>query len=310
MSLGFFNLQKFVMASYFLSLLFSLLIAPAFVLAQVDDPLVPKWVEKDVKSARWIAKLLPLEKQSFDTIKTALDVEKPTDDADYGFGARRFCIAHGNGYSSFYVDAFTFKGKIGYYKAGIESYSKHWPQIKELIIKAWKESGGPEFVEDERGIYISNTYQAVFDEYKEAVGMHLGGMSHVQVPDNLKSDYEYLISPMRKSAIADDACDGGRRAIDALVEAKRIDLIENVARDYNPGGRVYAVLELMNLEKKGWKLSSKTQTTLRKVIALPTEISMCFADVINSGLTAKQVLRYYRNYGDLDPGSRPAFIRR
>lgn len=270
-----------------------------------DEPIVPAWVTKDVEGAKRIAKIMPVEKQSFSRLLSLIKVDEPSEDEWYGFGARRFFIARGNGYTSFYVDAFTFRGKIGYYKVGVESSSKKWPQIKQLVINAWKTSGGPEFTEDERGgFFYSRTFEGVLNEYKSAVESHLGRMRPVSIPVDLESYYQLLISPMHKSIIGDGICGlpapnspppilDGREAIDALVDAKRIDLLENALIGYNPGGRVYAAIELLRMQRIGEKLSKSTQKNIRKVMALPVRLKTCSGCIVMGGLTARDIVEVY-----------------
>ena len=125
-------------------------------------------------------------------------------------------------------------------------------------------------------------------------------MSNADIPDDLKSNYEFLISPMNNPYVGDGACGlggsnlQGRIAIDALVNAKRIDLIENVLRGYNPGGRVYAMLALLAIKEHGERLREATMLTLKKVINLPVQVSTCEGCIVNRGMTAKDVIRYYR----------------
>jgi hypothetical protein len=273
----------------------------------VDEPIVPQWVDKDVDAAKWIAKIMPVEKRSFSSLLSLLKVDEPSEDEWYGFGARRFYIGHGNGYTSFYVDAFTFKGKIGYYKVGIDSSSRKWPQIKQLVINAWKDSGGPEVTEDEDGgFFYSRTFEAVLNEYKSAVESYFGKMKPVSVPENLQPIYQYLISPMEKSIIGDGICGlpdfyspgpwprlKGREALDAIVDAKRIDLLENALIGYNPGGRVYAALELLRMQRRGERLNQSTRKNIRKVMALRVKLSTCSGCLIQGGLTGREIVEIH-----------------
>ena len=274
--------------------------------SEVDnEPIVPEWVNKDVEAAKWIARVMPVERQSFSSLLSLLKVDKPSEDEWYGFGARRFYIGHGNGYSSFYVDAFTFKGKIGYYKVGVYSGSKKWPQIKQSIISAWKDSGGPDFTEDkDGGFFYSRTFEAVLNEYKSAVESYFGKMKPVSVSEDLQPHYQYLISPMHKSVIGDGICglpafDGpppildGREAVDTIVNAKRIDLLENALIGYNPGGRVYAAIELLRMRRMGQKLSQSTRKNIRKVMALRVKLSTCSGCISQRGLTAREIVEIH-----------------
>ncbi len=264
--------------------------------AQKEEKLETEWLAKDVESAKLIARLMPLESQTFETIKSILDVNTAVDDDDLGFGGRRFNLGKGNGYTSFYVDAFTFGGSFGYYEIGIRGGSDDWPRIREQVIKMWRQSNGPEFEETDSGLTYRVRHNSVFQAYENAVGLALGDMKPVDVPSSLKEHYDYLISPMINSYVGRGTCGyggstlEGRLAIDALVEAERIDLIENVLRGFNPGGRVYAALALLEMKKRGIKLSKETQDVINKIAALKIRISTC-AGCIVTGRTAGEILR-------------------
>lgn len=57
---------------------------------------------------------------------------------DLGFGALRFNAGKGHGYTSLSVEAFVFRGSIGFYKLDLDSSSKNWPRIRQRIIQLWK----------------------------------------------------------------------------------------------------------------------------------------------------------------------------
>jgi hypothetical protein len=75
-----------------------------------------------------------------------------------------------------------------------------------------------------------------------------------------------------------------------LLEADRIDLIENVLRGYNPGGRVYAVIALMRLRKKGRELKPDVLSTLKRVINLNIPITMCDPCEVKPERRAKEII--------------------
>jgi hypothetical protein len=122
------------------------------------------------------------------------------------------------------------------------------------------------------------------------------------VPSVLKDDYEYLISPGENSVVGNGGCGyggmtpPGKLAIDALVKANRLalvkanrlDLIENVVRGYNPGGRVYAALALVAIEKQGSPLTDDTRATIEKIRQLDIMIDTCSGCII-SHRTAKAI---------------------
>jgi hypothetical protein len=141
--------------------------------------------------------------------------------------------------------------------------------------------------------------------YRRAVASQLGLLSDAQVPDGLKKHYEYLISPFETTLVGPGACGlpepdrsikplPGREAIDALVAARRLDLIVNVLRGYNAGGRVYAVLALQRLRRAAAPLQAGVAATMQRVLNLKVPVSMCFGCIVNSGLHASEIVKRWR----------------
>jgi len=206
---------------------------------------------------------------------------------DLGFGASTFDIAKGNGYTALYVEGFVFRGTIGFYKVGIRGSCESWPRIRERVIDLWKHNHGPDFKESDCGLVSTQTKDAVFLAYKSAVSAELGEMKRAEVPDELKKAFDYLTSPIENWGVGSRE---GEIAIDALVNANRIDLIENILRGFNPGGRVYAALALLKLNKGNQLvLSADTVGTIEKVSNLDISIGT-IAGCLVSSRTAKEIL--------------------
>lgn len=81
-------------------------------------------------------------------------------------------------------------------------------------------------------------------------------------------------------------------AIESLVNAQRVDLLENVLRGYNPGARVLASLALLELEKSGVQLSGRTHTAIDAVMNLNIELHACVYDMC-SHVTAREAMRWF-----------------
>ncbi|HXQ69326.1 MAG TPA: hypothetical protein VN844_02520 [Pyrinomonadaceae bacterium] len=213
---------------------------------------------------------------------------------DLGFGAKSFVFSVPGGYTHFSVDGIAVNDRIA--KCRIKARgSTSWAMIRTFMIDAWKAVGPPEFEEAESGIRRDYEYPSVLAEYKSLVAARLGPMKSVQVPSDLKSGYEYLISLDENSVVGRGACDyGGSLPIGLtlmtdLVKAGRVDLIENILRGYNPGGRVYALLVLLKLKRKGMKLSDQTLQSMRVVSDLEIPIETC-SGCIHWNQTAKAII--------------------
>jgi hypothetical protein len=112
-------------------------------------------------------------------------------------------------------------------------------------------------------------------------------MKPAEVPDELKKSFDYLTSPIGNRAIGDS---DGEIAIDALLNAERVDLIENVLIGFNPSGRVYAALALLKLSKKNeLVLTADTISTIAKVSNLDIAIRTVRGCLVSSR-TAEEIL--------------------
>ncbi len=289
--------MKQIVATFLL--LFLLLAFSSASFAQKSKKLEVEWLAKDVKSIELISKLMPLDNQTIDNVKAILGKNTGGEEENLGFGAQRFILSKGNGYTSFHVDAFTLNGSIKYYEIGVSGDSDNWPQIRDYIIKAWRQNDGPEFEENRYGLAYRKTLDVGFQAYRNAVAAELGEMKAVDVPAGLKDYYDELISPLNNSMVGFGVCGyagvvpQGKVAIDALVKAKKIDLIENILRGLNPGGRVYAALALLEMKKQGLRLSSDTQSTINRVSSLDIKIDTCSGCIVTHR-TAKEILEAQR----------------
>lgn len=278
------------MKSFYFFLVTSLTLSfscPASCFAQEQSPLRTDWLAEDYKSIELISVLASPAPLTTQRIRDILDVGDDGEEEELGFGGSSFDIAKGHGYTTLYVEGFAFRGTIGSYKVGIRASRESWPRIREHIIDLWKQNHGPDFNESDDGLVHTETNDDVFLRYKSAVSAELGEMKRAEVPDELNKSFDYLISPIANRAIGDT---DGEIAIDALVQAKRVDLIENVLRGFNPSGRVYAALALLKLSKKNeLLLSPDTISTIAKVSNLDIAISTVRGCLVSSR-TAKEIL--------------------
>jgi hypothetical protein len=256
--------------------------------AQDPEPLNPEWLAKDFQSVELVSLLASPSALTVQGIRDILRVVGDSgDDEDLGFDATTFDIGKGNGYTRLYVEGLVFKGNIGFYKIGIETSSEHWSRIRERVIELWKHNRGPDFDETETGIVHVETNEAVLMGYRSAVSAALGKPKQAAVPDELKKSFYYLTSPLECTAIGPT---DGDMAIDALVNANRVDLIENVLRGFSPSGRVYAAQALLRLSKKNEVvLSADIVSTIEKVRSLDLPITTVHGCIV-SRLTANDIL--------------------
>ena len=288
-----------------ISLVFALIAFPStntstvYAQSKTKEPLNLEWVKKDVEGVAVFLKWLPIEKQNIEVLKTQLTKDWAIDDDVLGFGANRVRLQKGYGYSSVYLDVLTFKNKVAYYEIGVTGSLSDWTRYREQIINAWKQNGGPEFTERDAELTYRKKYDSVFESYYRVVANTLGEIKPVSVPADLKDAYEYLTSPLNNSYIGEGICGlngpilEGKTSIDALINANRIDLIENVLRGYNPGGRIFAAIALLRMKRQGLKLKPEVKTTLNKVVNLDVPASTCAGCIVSSGRTAKDIVAQF-----------------
>lgn len=263
--------------------------------AQSSQTLEAAWVKEDIASVAVVLNLVPFENQSISLLKARLKDAWSVEEQDFGFGGKRLDLGKGNGYTKMFVEAFLFNGRVAYYELGIESYSNEWPLIRDYIVDAWRKTTNVEPNVTQHRIAYRKTVDSVLTSYRTTVLAHLGEMKSVDIPANLRDSYNLLTSFMENSAVSDGGCGlppglpEDKVAIDQLIEQDRFDLIENVARGYNPGARVYAMLALLEQQKHGRELNLETQRTIRQIVNLRIPITTCAGCLVYHE-TAKRVL--------------------
>ncbi|HEY8227640.1 MAG TPA: hypothetical protein VIG25_20380 [Pyrinomonadaceae bacterium] len=264
--------------------------------SEAGEPLNREWVRNDVDGVAVLLKLTPIENQNIAFLKIQLKRSWSIEDEPLGFGANRVSFSKGYGYSSIHIDVLTYENQVAYYEIGISGSPDKWDEYREEIISTWQRNGGPEFTENGTGLTYHKKYEHLFDFYYRAVAAELGEVKSVNVPDTLKVAYDYLISPFNNSSVGEGICGlggsilEGKTSIDALIQANRIDLILNVLRGYNPGGRIFAAIALTRMSQQGVALDAEIMTTLDRVLNLDVPASTCAGCIVSSGRRAKDIV--------------------
>lgn len=284
-------------------LLVALCATPSSVAAQLRA-VKPEWLHLDIEGSARLGRLIPLEKQTVQSIADVLGSHADPDD-NAGFGGEIFSIRRGYGYTSITVRGFAFNHHPAWVRMGLEFGHPEWEDLRDQVLRSWKEGGGPGYTCKKEECYYEWTDEHLLDTYRRAVARQLGALDNASVPESIRQHYDYLMSPFENSPIGPSACGlplpneplmplEGRAAMDALIEARRVDLITNVLRGYNPGARVYALLALQDLLSKGVKLSPSTLVTMKQVRNLKVPISTCLGCIVNNGLRTDEVVRWWR----------------
>ena len=268
--------------------------------AQKSEPkqIVPEWEENDIKGVSFVMKLAPIENRRIQDVEKLFDAflykgAAWSKKSSLGFGAERIKLSMGLGYTTVYIDYLLFKDRIVHYKIGAEVSADIWPTHGQKVMNAWKDSGGPDFMVKDSEITFDKDFPDVWNAYYSEIKRELGPLKQAQVPPKLDADYKLLTDPFENSFISFVACSDGKPAIDALEDAKRVDLIENVLRSYNPGGRIYAAISLLRMERKGRPLTAATKLAIDKVMKSDASVTTCWGDTGVAGLTAIDVIPEY-----------------
>jgi len=294
--------------NYRLLLSFCLLLLCGHIsVAQNKEPLHADWLATDVEN---IERILPQLKQNEPLTIATLEKIFASPGADQildwrgkdrrlGFGAQTFAFSKSSGYTSLRVTGWVFNDTFGKYTIDLSTSSDSWPMIKSVLIDTWNRNGGPEFTEGKYGIHHDREFADVIADYKRAVADQLGEMQPVKVPPRLQNYYELLISLEHNSVVGQGGCDIagvtpiGKEAIDAIANANRIDLIANILKGYNPGGRVYAAVALTAMHRKGIKLPSEVLSVLELVRNLDIKVETCDG-CLGGHKTAKTIIDEWR----------------
>lgn len=265
--------------------------------AQKQQVIRADWLAMDVAN---MERLLPQLKQHEPLTITALEkiFGTPVYVRALGFGGRTFIFSKPGGYAYIRVSGFVFNDTVGDYTISV-NWSTSWSQIRSTIIESSKRNTDLEFKEEEFALTQERQFPDVVAAYKKAVSAELGEMATVTVPQYLKDAYQVLLSLGNPLVLGDGPCDygavipRGKRAIDAIVAAHRTDLMSNILKGYNPGGRVYAAVALKAVEQEGLKLSPDVLRALEVVRGLDIDLEIC-SGCIHSHLKAKQIIDEWR----------------
>lgn len=276
----------------FASLLVSLLAQTSF--AQHEDRL-----KKDIERVELLLKLFPIENQTIEAIMDSLGDYLFTEEKDLGFGGKRVFINKNCDYLYISVTVILYQDAFAYYEIIIGNHPSLGNSSRSHIEKAWLENGGPEYEVDNSKLIYRNTIAPVLAAFHSAVGKELGEMNQVTVKSEDKEFYEYLISPLNNITVGSicgviGAAPIGKQLIESLIKRKRTEIIENILRGYNPEGRVYAAIALLQMKEQAEQLNAETEQAIHKIMSLDTPISTCEGRNKVERKTAALILALFR----------------
>lgn len=279
--------------------LFLLLVLGVLAFPQ-PKPLVAEWVQKDVDAAKLVGPLVRERPIKPASIAKLINSRNYHDVEDLGFGAGKIEESQGFGYSTIRVSALIFRDSIVRYQISFQSWSS-WSRVREQVLRAWEASVPKPYTEIKDGLTIDIKDDAVLDAYKKTVAKELGELKEIRVPTHLQGDYEYLVSPFENSVVGLYGCgvEGvvplGKDSVDSIQTAgNSIGLLENVLRGYNPGGRIYSLITLRHLKRRGAVFAQGIEGTMEKLLTSDLLVSACFGGTIHR-LNAKEIIDRVEN---------------
>jgi len=265
------------------------------------EPLRPEWIARDTAGAALVGKLMPIREQISAPIYDIFDVGVDRlDSFESGFGGRRISVRKGYGYTSMYLEAFEFDGRLARFKMGIDGSSLNWSSVRATVMEAWTKAGGPKYECNDSGCFHEGSDEGTLLKYKRAVAAVLGEIKRIDPPGHLQRHYEYLMSPFEVIYVGLGGCGlagpmlRGREAIDLIAHERNLELLTNVLRGYNPGGRVYALLALSELQEKGVRIPAETKQLMRRVQRLKIPVTTCVGCIVSRGLFANEVVKRFQ----------------
>jgi hypothetical protein len=227
---------------------------------------------------------LPDLKAGFAQIPAYASWEK---EENLGFGAKRLILNKGLGTTTIYIDLLLYRNSIAHYEVGLLE-GGGWDKAKN--IETWTKNGGAPLTERPDRLVRDGDVAGVWGTYKATISRRLGRFKDLEIPKALSPSYQLLMSPLENSSISTVPCDDGQPAIKTLEGANRYDLIGNVLRGYNPGGRIYAAISLLRRQKAGHRLPSSIRRTISVIVGLDADASTCHGDTGVTGLRARDIV--------------------
>jgi hypothetical protein len=274
--------HKHILALCSVVLIFSIIYGSSACFAANPRSVNPDPLQEALEGIEVLFRMLPREGHDrVDEFMGRLEGKWNVDEEDRGFGAKRVNLLRGFGYIQTYVHMVTFNGRISFFELGLfKPPVDDWALVRKPILGKLQKYKGRPFKEEEQELYIKYTYSGVLEPFYKSVADKLGPIKPLHVPSKLKAAYDYLISPMNNSEVGDGMCFlgpvvEGKTSIDLLIKARRVDLVQNVLRGYNPGGRIYAAIALLRMERKGLFIRPETMKTIEQVASLNTLITAC-----------------------------------
>lgn len=243
---------------------------------EIDIEIDYEELEKDYAILSETSKLFPLNDNDYEGFRKKLISisfnEKYLSDTEYndiGFGANRIWTYKFGGYFAYEFIIIVYDNKIikGYFE--MRGNQDVWKKEKGLILSKFKN-----YVKEfEYGFTYYFTFEEDYNRYAYAVQEKLGKQEEIEIPDDLKDEYELLINPLNELSYGYAAGYLApplkeRLAIGKLVSSGRFDLIENILKGHNPEGRIFALEAILKEGLQNEDIIKRNQNTIKEILKL------------------------------------------
>ncbi len=247
-----------------------------------------EWLEIDRALLKSLVETLNSECGHLDCLTTGLPGAQESSNESLGFGARRHEYAWYGGHTTVRIVVVSFKKRILMIKADVVTSRRQLLIEKILgedeVLKQgfWRLFRKREVADTERGSF--RHYELKEQEFgllADAVASSLGEPREIEPEESVAEDYQFLFYPLEIYDYGVECYYGmeapvGRQAVNRLVEKKKIKLIRNISRGYNPEGRLYAIEALHTLSLNGgYTLTAGDKRLFKKVLSLNILIRYC-----------------------------------
>jgi hypothetical protein len=216
-----------------------------------------------------------IQQDGFDKFIKDADTSDIRENREIGFGARRVFMQN----RGYWITAVGFENRIIALNVNCSGSSPDAPvevSVKRAILNASLPDAGNklcyyDYVDKEGLAHLQSAITAKLGEQKEEKAE----------TDEIARAYQTLMSPFEHLTFGKMCWEGaekpnGRREMEKLVQADRIDLLRNALRSANPEGRVYAAEGLLALaQHTGKPLEPSDKTAIDEIRDSPVLIEAC-----------------------------------
>jgi len=258
-----------------------LFIQPPECFANTESPLSREELLAELEDIEKLIDLMPFEKQNPEVLKQRLlaDDYRMVENKHSLFGLDQIKFEKSGKHKTIYLSfAFFNSEQLAEYLVHIYPHKNDDLGLKTRAV--WLRRVGESTTKNNNEIQVYVKFADVFDEYYQTVANGHGELLSVNVPEYLMTAYEYLVSDLQDSSVGSFCYKipwlaQAKCAVDQLVAADRVDLLENVLNGFNPGARIAAAIELTRL---GSASRPDIQKTIRNLVRLNTPIKVDIED--------------------------------